>query len=759
MTDLRGDNLTSKDRLLDTPISSTTADLLGFGELATTLAEAIIAQPNSESITLGLDGPWGSGKSSIFRLLQESVGNIQSKASAAGIGLIVIPFSPWLITNRTALVAGFFGQLGNAIDEATERVSGIPHLKKRTLHKTLGSLRKKINSFSVLASIAATATSVIDPTMISAVTASGTKAISKLTKGSETTLEELKIELDTSLRAIIDSDSSFRILVLVDDLDRLDPSDASEILRLVKTVGDLPGITYLLAYDRTALARAISHSAQIENGDAYLEKIIQFSFKVPPLEPFQLRNWLRLEINDLFPGDLDNSSERARTVLDIWAGRLLHTPRDVKRLLFAIRAIWPKLRSKADLLDLIWLQMIKEKASQPKEDLYTWVTGYLQSLDAIAIGGQLTGEKEDREKLEQILISLGWKPYDKDSKTMTMDFHNLNTLLAGVNASYLGAASFGNDGQWTHKVGADELQNYRADRRLSSPWHWRLYFALDTPSHAVTDDEWKALAEAAGKSLESLTEAISLLLEIRGKTRKDVADQLMSHAIHDQKGGNLKNPDRWIVAITKQSESLRNSSRNLSFGLRRVFDANIDALARAVFKSIQGAERTSALEAIFGKSEHLCVAADLLRDQYHASSKSEYEKAEEYYLSDDELATTIKAQVQLYEALSPDQLRALHSPYSVLYAWRDVTSSDNGPTALLENALQDDKGVVTTLQALKHLSSSAQAGVPHVVEDYLEKFVDIKTLKSRVETIASSESEHASAASNLLKVWWSKNRH
>lgn len=755
MTDSQDNSLVSKDRLLDKPISSSPDDLLGFSELATMLAEAIFAQPNSESLTLGLDGPWGSGKTSILGLLQGAVKELQKGADNDSIGTIVVPFSPWLITNRTALVAGFFGQLSSAIDEAAERASDIPHLKKHTFHKKLGSLRKKINNFSVLASIAATATSVVDPTMISTVTASSAKAVEKFTKGSTATLEELKIELVQSLAAIIETDSSFRILVLVDDLDRLDPGDALEVLRLVKTVGDLPGITYLLAYDRATLAQAVSHGANVENGDAYLEKIIQFSFKVPPLEPFQLRNWLRTEIDSLFPDTIDIGSERAQAVLDIWAGRLLHTPRDVKRLLFAVRAIWRKLQSRADLLDLIWLQMIKEKASHGDRDLYAWVTRYLQSLDAVAIGGRVTGETEDCKNLEGILQALGWKIFGIDSTPMSMDFHRLNRFLAGVTKGYLGGHDF-EKGAWTHKFNDDELQRFRSEKRLSSPWHWRLYFALDTPSHAITDDEWAALVTAADESTNALAKAISLFLEIRGEARTNVADQILDHATHDQKSESLAHPDRWIVAIVRQSELLRKASQHHPFGFRRMFDIEINILARAIFKSIEGAERATALKEIFEDPKHLCLAADMLRDQRHASRKGDYERAEQFYLSDDELAQVSDAQVALYEALSPDQARGLPFPYSVLYAWLDTTGSDEGPRTLLEQAFHDDEGVVLTLEALRYVSSSAQGGTPHVPEDLLEKFVDVKALKSRVENIASSDSDHAPAASNLLAVWWSK---
>lgn len=462
------------DELLDRPISSKDADALGFSEVSLSLIEAIRAQPNGSSLTLRLDGAWGSGKSSILEMMRDV---LMEQRESEGIGLVVVPFSPWLVTNRTALVASFFAQIGVAIEDAEKRLPKDFRLIKKGAARTLSKAKKQLNRFSRVASIASTATSAFDPTMASAVAAGGTKAIEKLTSNSGKpgkTLEVLKAELTGALGELAKSDPTFRILILIDDLDRLDPSDALEVLRLVKAVGDFPATTYHLAYDRSAIASAIEHCAKIEDGDAYLEKIIQFSFKVPPLEPFQLRNWLRGELEKLFPGEIDFASSRSGVVLDRWAGRLLVTPRDVKRLLFALRATWPKLRGKADLLDLIWLQMITQKASEKQRDLYSWIVGYLQSLEALAIGGRISGEKESREELTKILSELGWRTYKTGSEKMSFDFHGLDEMLAGVSKSYLST----DDNEWTHGVNEDDFQNFRTAKRLSSPWHWRMYFRL-----------------------------------------------------------------------------------------------------------------------------------------------------------------------------------------------------------------------------------------------------------------------------------------
>ena len=352
------DKAKDMDHLIDKPISDSKEDLLGFNALSITLADIILAQANRSTFAIGIDGPWGSGKSSILRLLRKELVNRKSHNDNDGVGLIVVQFAPWLISNQTALIAEFFKELEKAIDVASRRTSLVHSfrnwsalhkwiaLRKRSMGKNFRSARKAMHRFAGLTALASTAAAAIDPTFGSALTTSAINRFRREIWPSSRSLEALKSQLDDYLGQIADADKTFRILVIIDDLDRLDPKDALEVLRLVKGVANFPAVSYLLAYDRKSLASAISRSELIEDGDAYLEKIVQFSFNVPPLEPFQLRSWLKHELNELFPGGVRNGLRRTHVVLDEWAGRLLHTPRDVKRLLFAIRATWAKAGAK-----------------------------------------------------------------------------------------------------------------------------------------------------------------------------------------------------------------------------------------------------------------------------------------------------------------------------------------------------------------------------------------------------------------------------
>ncbi|MDE0506400.1 MAG: P-loop NTPase fold protein [Candidatus Poribacteria bacterium] len=755
------DNLPSllKDNpLLDRPISPGDNDRLGFGELARSLANLILNHPNTSSLILGLEGPWGSGKSSMLRLLQGEFakGNEESE----GVDVIVISFSPWLITNRIALITSFFGQLDQAVDQAIKRLSicnrfrtGWKTIFKRSIKKEVKKTRRALNGFSKVAAVAATATAVVDMGTASAVLAGASATAEKMPEPSDPTLEELKAEITDHLQKIAKADDSFRILVLIDDLDRLDPEDALEILRLVKVVTDFPGISYLLAYDRTALVDAITQHARVKDGNAYLEKIIQHSYKIPPLEPFRLREWLKSELREKFSDEFSDGSQRAEVVLDTWAGRLLTTPRDVKRVLYAVHAMWEQLRNKVDLLDLVWLQMVKERAATGDKNLYTWVTRYLQSLDAIAIGGSVSGAKQEAKELKKILRTLQWGEYVEDGDASEVDLHFLNLILAGIDQSHLGEPRAANEG-WTHRASRDELLTYREEKRLSSPWHWRLYFALDTPSHAISDDEWITLNQAAAVSCTELQKSISALLELQSAGRPYISDQLIEVISRAARTETLESPETWITVIVSMADELRHRSKPVRILTGDTYlDTNVVILLRHVFGILNEEQRTDVLGALFSKCSNLSLSAQVLRHQFAASKLPDSSKSDKLFLTDSELELAVSDQMKQFTKLDETVFLRLSSPYDVLFAWKEVSGSIEGPESFLSGLMENTTGMMKALSTLEFITNRDGKLVHVLPERELSSFMDTNKLKSRLQQISKGNTEHAVSASRYLSIW------
>ena len=124
----------------------------------------------------------------------------------------------------------------------------------------------------------------------------------------EDTVEKLHGELSKALR-----DQTKRFLIIIDDIDRLAPDEALLIFRLVKSVGRLPNVIYVLVFDRL-LAEAIVHEKYPAEGAHYLEKIVQAGFDIPePLEQ-DLREQVLVEIAEICGAVATNSSIRFMNV-------------------------------------------------------------------------------------------------------------------------------------------------------------------------------------------------------------------------------------------------------------------------------------------------------------------------------------------------------------------------------------------------------------------------------------------------------------
>ena len=88
-------------------------------------------------------------------------------------------------------------------------------------------------------------------------------------------LKKTKDELKDKLK-----DLNKKIIVVIDDIDRLTSSQIRDIFQLVKQVADFPNIVYVLVMDKEVVCSALEKVHNMD-GNEYLEKIIQVPFEIP----------------------------------------------------------------------------------------------------------------------------------------------------------------------------------------------------------------------------------------------------------------------------------------------------------------------------------------------------------------------------------------------------------------------------------------------------------------------------------------------
>jgi predicted KAP-like P-loop ATPase len=170
-------------------------------------------------------------------------------------------------------------------------------------------------------------------------------------------LETMIVDLSTHLMSI-----DCRLLIIVDDLDRLQPDELRQILTLVKTFGNLPNVTHLLAYDRDIVNSVLETTRSVASSDERLpilvEKIVQAEFDLPYPTQSGLDNLIEEKLSILGERpeiDVEDRMLLKRTVLQNY----LRSPRDVLRLCNALSVIWPGVRGEIYIPDLISIELLR----------------------------------------------------------------------------------------------------------------------------------------------------------------------------------------------------------------------------------------------------------------------------------------------------------------------------------------------------------------------------------------------------------------
>lgn len=146
------------------------------------------------------------------------------------------------------------------------------------------------------------------------------------------------------------------IVVLIDEVDRVEDDEIRTVAQLVRSVADFPGISYVLAYDANRVADALGGGNRLR-GLAYLEKIVQLQVPLPLMFPEERARMIEVELKRLeselrLPQDFQHLP-RYQDRMVMMTTNLIATPRDIKRVIGTFRALRGMVREEVDWLDLL----------------------------------------------------------------------------------------------------------------------------------------------------------------------------------------------------------------------------------------------------------------------------------------------------------------------------------------------------------------------------------------------------------------------
>ena len=169
--------------------------------------------------------------------------------------------------------------------------------------------------------------------------------------------------------------SKRKVVVLIDDIDRLDRDEVLSVLKIVRLTANFPQIVYVLAFDDEMVARAAAQSfgGTSDSGRQFLEKIVQYPFIIPAVGRRRLLNFIERRARDACASADITLDEKAwmefKSLAESNFLPRLITPRQAIRYGNALRFALPMLKHEVNTLD----QIIVEGLRILFPELYTYV--------------------------------------------------------------------------------------------------------------------------------------------------------------------------------------------------------------------------------------------------------------------------------------------------------------------------------------------------------------------------------------------------
>jgi hypothetical protein len=322
------DSLTSRDITFDLPIHHWSEDRFNRIPFIHSIAHLILKE---KAPVIAIVGSFGEGKTSILNLLDITL--------APRSDLVFVNFSSWLPGDGQILTSSLFATI-------TER------LKSRYI---VPGLAKQLKQFARL--LAGTVPKVGDT----------------LKQFFE---EPSQVKQLSSLKSLL-SELPVRVVVLVDELDRMDSAELHLLLKAIRGVVDLPNITYVCAFDKNAVVRLINENDALY-GQSYLEKFFPIQLAVPRTDQellstiFDRKLGAICEAYQLLQVEEDKKAFN-EAVLPLWhtsIKRYLSNFRRMTLFFNAFRMALDPVVTEVNLFDMMVLQLVKMISEETYQFIY-----------------------------------------------------------------------------------------------------------------------------------------------------------------------------------------------------------------------------------------------------------------------------------------------------------------------------------------------------------------------------------------------------
>lgn len=663
----------------DAPLEDPNDDLLGYKSFAEWLAKAVADMTPTEGLVLALYGPWGSGKSTVLNFVES---NLSKRAEDSKP--LVIRFNPWWFSGQEDLVRRFFEQLRSTF----QRWSVLS-----------GKARDALARLATLVS------------MIPSQAAWGAALAGKVVKGTPQDVVALKKSISEALR-----NQTRKIIIVLDDIDRLSSEEMREVFRLVKSVANFPNVIYLLSFDKDVAIRALE-GVQAGPGEDFLKKIVQVPFDLPLPDRIALRNLLFSRLNAVIASTGEEYFDRRRWTRIFFDGvdHFIVTPRDAVRLANASAVTYPAVEGEVNATDFLALETIRVFCSTTFDIIRRNPEAFVGTVDDGSAGRASTDKAFHDSWLNEV-------PAD-DRDAVRALATSLFPKLEGI---------------WSNiHYGADSTTSWRNQLRVCSPQVFPTYFRLTVPEGQISNAEMLASLATAGDPGAFAGTLLRYSDELRpdGTTRIRAFLDALEDYIPLVPAENLEPATRAILEVGDRLLRPEDYPRAfLDFGT----EAQIGRVVYRLLCRIEDEDRRYSIlrEALDGPSLIVPVreiSALEPKSEDGGSRRPMGDVSAEHLQS---LQATAVEKLRRAAAdgtlINNDQLLYL------LYRWRDWAGPDE-PREWVQTVTQNDVHLLSFLRGIFSRYTSSEGDTTRVGyrfdKKYLEDFLDVDAVRTRLDAM------------------------
>lgn len=678
---------------LDSPLDDSSLDRFKRFPFAQRVAKTIASKKNPSSLAIGIYGEWGTGKTTVLNFIAGELKNYPN--------VVCIRFNPWYFEDEKHMLFNFFQTLSEVLGR-----------KISTQAEDIGKWLREYASTIVPISLSLGGLVQLSPGEIAKKTGEAFSSPS---------IFALRERIEKILR-----NEKKRVVIIVDDIDRLDKYEIQTIFKLVKLLADFPYTAYVLAFDEEMVASALEErygSASDQFGRSFLEKIVQVPLKLPIADKISLRKLCFESVDKaLSEAKIQLTEDEVRAFVNHFTGGLeirAQTPRMAKRYGNTLSFSLPILKGEVNTIDLMLIEGLRV--------FYPKVYDIVRSNPDVFLGSNLTSssydepaKKHDSGIMHKCIEGLTDDEADSVKTLLKVLFPRVQTIFSNV--------TYG--GEWD-KTWAD-------GQRVASSKYFDRYFSYSVPEGDISDQEIASLLQKL--DTQGPTEIAAHLGEIT--VERNVEMLLYKLRAKEKKLGAQKSRNL-AFALSSIGDIFPNP--DIPFSFTNPFHQAAILVANLVKNLPKGTERLSLGKAIVGEGKPISFAAACLTWMRTSEKKTKddriFSKSEEQVLEQIIVSRIrdISGDKLLYRDFPPKDARLL------LSIWSHYGSRDETEHYLTDSFQSNPENVIEFLKCYMPTSWELESGFPRRGDfereqyDAVVKVVDPDNILEALEKLYGSK--------------------